>query len=86
MEYKTYEYPSFNLHTVKTNRFKTVQMEIIFRDEVKCDDLLTKTFLVDLMTDVSEKYKTRKEMLISKRVHAFILQILIKIQNFFSLL
>ncbi len=62
MEYKTYEYPSFNLYTVKTNRFKTVQMEIIFRDEVKSEDLLTKTFLVDLMTDVSEKYKTRKEM------------------------
>ena len=62
MEYKTYEYPSFNLYTVKTNRFKTVQMEIIFRDEVKSEDLLTKTFLVDLMTDVSEKYKARKEM------------------------
>lgn len=62
MEYKTYEYPSFNLYTVKTNRFKTVQMEIIFRDEVNKDSLLAKTFLVDLMTDVSEKYKSRKEM------------------------
>lgn len=62
MEYKTYEYPSFNLYTVKTNRFKTVQMEIIFRDEVNKDSLLAKTFLVDLMTDVSEKYKSRKEI------------------------
>lgn len=62
MEYKTYEYPSFNLYTVKTNRFKTVQMEIIFRDEVKKDTMLAKTFLVDLMTDVSDKYKSRKDM------------------------
>lgn len=62
MEYKTYEYPSYNLYTVKTNRFKTVQMEIIFRDEVKKDELLAKTFLVDLMTDVSAKYKSRKEL------------------------
>lgn len=62
MEYKTYEYPSFNLYSVKTNRFKTVQMEIIFRDEVKKDNLLIKTFLVDLMTDVCDKYKSRKEM------------------------
>jgi len=62
MEYKTYEYPSFNLYTVKTNRFKTVQMEIIFRDEVKKDNLLGKTFLADIMTDCSEKYKSRKEI------------------------
>lgn len=62
MEYKTYEYPSFNLYTVRTNRFKTVQMEIIFRDEVNKDNILGKTFLVDLMTDVSEKFKSRKEM------------------------
>lgn len=62
MEYKTYEYPSFNLHTVKTNRFKTVQMEIIFRDKVQKDNLLVKTFLADIMTDCSEKFKSRKEV------------------------
>lgn len=62
MEYKTYEYPSFNLYTVKTNRFKTVQMEIIFRDEVNKENLLGKTFLADLMTDACEKYKSRKEV------------------------
>ena len=45
MEYKKYEYPSFNIYTVKTNRFKTVQMEIIFKDDVKKDELLLKTFL-----------------------------------------
>lgn len=62
MEYKHYEYPSFHLYTVKTNRFKTCQMEIVFRDEVKEDELLAKTFLVDLMTDCSKDYKSRKEV------------------------
>ncbi|MBE6154595.1 MAG: insulinase family protein [Firmicutes bacterium] len=62
MEYKKYEYPSFNIYTVKTNRFKTVQMEIIFSDEVKKDELLAKTFLADLMTDCSNAYKSRKEV------------------------
>jgi len=62
MEYKKYEYPSFNLYTVKTNRFKTVQMEIVFQDEVKKEELLGKTFLADLMTDCSEAYPTRKEV------------------------
>ncbi len=60
MEYKTYEYPSFNIHTVKTNRFKTVNMEIVFRDKVKEENFLVKTFLADLMTDCSSKYQSRK--------------------------
>lgn len=62
MEYKKYEYPSFNIYTCKTNRFKTAQMEIIFRDEIKKDELLAKTFLADIMTDCSETYKSRKEV------------------------
>lgn len=62
MEYKKYEYPSFNIYTVKTNKFKTVQMEIIFRDEVKKEEMLAKTFLADIMTDCSAKYKSRKEV------------------------
>ena len=61
MEYKKYEYPTFNLYTVRTNRFKTVQMEIIFRDEVKKENLLAKTFLADIMSDVSKNYPTRKD-------------------------
>ncbi|MCM1053228.1 MAG: insulinase family protein [Ruminococcus sp.] len=62
MEYKTYQYPSFNIYTVKTNKFKTCQMEIIFRDEVKKENVLAKTFLADLLTDCSDTYKTRKEV------------------------
>lgn len=62
MEYKKYEYPSFNIYTVKTNRFKTCQMEIIFKDEIKKEELLLKTFLSDIMTDCSDSYKSRKEV------------------------
>ena len=62
MEYKHYEYPSFNIYTIKTNHFKTCQMEIIFRDEAKKDELLAKTFLVDLMTDCSKDYRNRKDV------------------------
>lgn len=62
MEYKTYNYPSFNIYTVKTNRFKTCSMEIIYRDEVARDNVMVKTMLGDLMTDCSNKYKTRREV------------------------
>ena len=62
MEYRKFEYPSFNLYTVKTNRFKTCQMEIIFKDEARREDVMLKTFLADLMTDCSSKYHSRKEV------------------------
>ncbi len=62
MEYKKYEYPSFNLYTVKTNRFKTCQMEIIFKSKACREDAMLKTFLADLMTDCSSKYASRKDI------------------------
>ena len=62
MEYKKFEYPSFNLYTVKTGRFKTCQMEIIFKDEASRESAMLKTFLADLMTDCSERYASRKEV------------------------
>ncbi len=62
MEYKKFEYPSFNLYTVKTNRFKTCQMEIIFKEEARREDVMLKTFLADLMSDCSHKYHSRKDV------------------------
>lgn len=62
VEYKKYEYPSFNLYTVKTNRFKTCQMEIIFKDEAHREEATVKTFLADIMSDCSSKYRSRKEV------------------------
>ena len=62
MEYKKFEYPSFNLYTVKTNRFKTCQMEIIFQSDANKQDVMNKTFLADLMSDCSKKYQSRKDV------------------------
>ena len=47
---------------VKTNKFKTCQMEIIFRGEAQREDAMVKTFLADIMSDCSEKYSTRKDV------------------------
>ena len=45
MEYKKFDCSSYNIHTIKTNKFKTVRMEIIFSREVKKDELPVFTFL-----------------------------------------
>lgn len=64
MEYKKYNCNSYNIHTIKTDKFKTVRMEIIFsRDAVK-EEMPAFTFLSDLLSDCSKKYPSRKEIAI----------------------
>lgn len=62
MKYKSYNCNSFNVHTIKTDKFKTCHMEIIFRKEVKKEELGTYTLLADILTESSKKYPSRKKM------------------------
>jgi len=64
MEYRKYNCSSYNIHTIKTDKFKTVRMEIIFSREVKKSEMAAFTFLCDLLTDSSKQYKTRKDIAI----------------------
>ena len=64
MEYQKHDCKSYNIHTIKTDKFKTVRMEIIFSREVKKEEMAPLTFLCDLLTDSSKNYKTRKDIAI----------------------
>lgn len=64
MEYQKINCSSYNIHTIKTDKFKTVRMEIIFSRKVKKEEMAAFTFLCDLLTDSSKKYKTRKDIAI----------------------
>lgn len=64
MEYQKYNCNSYNIHTIKTDKFKTVRMEIIFSREIKKEELAAFSFLCDLLTDSSKQFKTRKEIAI----------------------
>ncbi len=64
MEYKKFDCNSYNIHTIKTDKFKTVRMEIIFSREVEKEIMPIYTFLSDLLTDCSKKYQRRKDIAI----------------------
>jgi len=64
MEYQKYNCNSYNIHTIKTDKFKTVRMEIIFSRNVEKNEMAQFTFLCDLLTDSSKNYKTRKDIAI----------------------
>ena len=64
MEYKEYKCNSYNIHTIKTDKFKTVRMEIIFSRNAEKEKMPSFTFLADILTDSSKKYQTRKDIAI----------------------
>lgn len=64
MEYKKYDCNSYNIHTIKTDKFKTVRMEIIFSRKVEKEKMPIFTFLCDLLTDCSKQFQRRKDMAI----------------------
>ena len=63
MTYKTYECNSFNVHTIKTDRFKTVHMEIIFRKYANQNEMPSYSFLTDILTYSTKKYPKRREFM-----------------------
>ena len=64
MEYRKYDCKSYNIHTIKTDKFKTVRMEILFSREVEKEKMPVFTFLCDLLTDCSKHYQRRKDIAI----------------------
>ena len=86
MEYKSYNCNSYNIHTIKTDKFKTVRMEIIFSRNANKDEMPRFTFLSDLLTDQSKKYKSRKEISIEleELYKADFYGVTSKVGNFFT--
>ena len=64
MVYKIYKCNSFNIHTIKTDRFKTAHMEIMFRKSIVKEELCAYTFLMDMLSESSCKYKTKRDLII----------------------
>ncbi len=64
MKYQTYNFNSFNLYTVKTNKFKNCHLEIVFRSPVSKEKIIPYKFLMELLTFSSAKYPTQKDLAI----------------------
>ena len=64
MVYKIYKCNSFNIHTIKTDRFKTSHIEIMFRKSIVKEELCAYTFLMDMLSESSCKYKTKRDLII----------------------
>ncbi len=61
MKYYEEDFLSYKLHMIKTNKFKTVNVKIVFSSFVKKEQITIKNFLADILTYSTKKYPTKKE-------------------------
>ncbi len=66
MNIKTIKKNGYNLHIIKTKKFKTTMIKIIFWNEMKKEDLSLTNLLLDNLLFSSYDYKTQREMTIKK--------------------
>lgn len=64
VNYKKYEFDTYNIYTIKTDKFKNCHMEITFYDNAVKEELGLRNFLVDMLCHSSKKYPKRKDIVI----------------------
>ena len=63
MKYKTYNCNSFNVHTIKTDKFKTSHVEVIFRDVASKEEMGAYSFLADMLSESNKTYPRKKDLI-----------------------
>ncbi len=64
MEYKLYHRDTYDVHTIKTDKFRSCRMEVIFRHEFKKEDVAIDNVLTDFLTLTSKIYPKRKDLVL----------------------
>ncbi len=66
MEYKMIK-DSYDLHMIKTTKFKTLFFKIVFTKEIKKDEITIRNMLLDNLIFSCKNYPTKKQMAIKKQ-------------------
>lgn len=66
MNVKTIKKDGYNLHIIKTKKFKKIAIKAIFWNELKKEELSLITLLVDNLLFSSKEYNTKRKMAIKK--------------------
>ncbi len=64
MQYIKKDLGSFNLHMIKTDKFKTITMRIIFHSPIKKEEITKRLALSEILLQSSNKYPTRRDLTI----------------------
>ena len=64
MEYINKEKESYNLHLIKTDKFKTITIRICFKNKIEKEEITLRNFLVSFLTNSTDTYKTKRELVL----------------------
>lgn len=67
MEYKKIDKSSYVLHLIKTEKFKTITIRCVFKDEIKKEEITIRNFLFELLLSSSKNYSSKRKMNIAKQ-------------------
>lgn len=62
MKYYRYEQGSYNLHIIKTNKFKTITVKVNFKREVVKDEITIRNLISDILIRSTKQYPTERLM------------------------
>ena len=64
MDYKKIDMTAFNLHIIKTDRFKTVNIRVCLRDEINKDEITLRNMLTSFLTYSTNQYPTKRDIVL----------------------
>lgn len=64
MEYKKIDMTAFNLHLIKTDRFKTVNVRVCLRDNINKDEITLRNMLTSFLTYSTDTYPNKRDMVL----------------------
>lgn len=64
MQYINKDLGSFGLHLVKTNKFKTVTIRVVFHTPIKKEEITLRNVLTDILLQSSKEYDSRRSLTI----------------------
>ena len=64
MKFESINMGAYNLHFIKTNKFKTITIDVDFYRNIKKEEITKRNLLKMILLDSSKNYKTEKELII----------------------
>lgn len=64
MNYETVNMGAYNLHLIKTKKFKTITIDVDFYRNIKKEEITKRNLLKMVLLDSSKNYKTERELII----------------------
>lgn len=64
MNYELINMGAYNLHLIKTNRFKTITVEVNFRREIQREDITKRAILKEVLLNSNKSFKTERELIL----------------------